>query len=102
MLDSRKLNLGCGMFKKPGFVNVDYWDRAAPEVVHDLNQFPYPFEANAFSLVEADHVLEHLHDPFGAMAEIHRILEDGGQLNVRVPHFSRGMTHSDHKRGFDV
>ncbi len=97
-----KLNLGCGRFKKPGFVNVDCDPALEPDVVQDLNALPYPFPAGRFHVIEADHVLEHLHEPFRVMAELHRLLRSGGRLVVRVPHFSRGFTHADHKRGFDV
>ncbi len=98
----RKLNLGCGAFKKDGYINLDCSADLDPDVVHDLNLYPYPFSDNRFDIIEADHVLEHLNDPFGAMKELHRILKDGGVLIVKVPHFSRGFTHPDHKRGFDV
>ena len=98
----RKLNLGCGEFKKEGFINVDCRDVLNPDVLHNLNEIPYPFPDNQFTLIEADHVLEHLENPFGVMTELHRILADGGKLVIRVPHFSRGFTHADHKRGFDV
>lgn len=99
---SDKLNLGCGRFKKPGFVNVDAYPHLEPDVVHDLNEIPYPFPDNHFQLIEADHVLEHLHDAFSVMLEMHRILAPGGRMVIRVPHFSRGFTHADHKRGFDI
>jgi len=99
---SRRLNLGCGAFKKPGFVNVDGDAGFEPDVLLDLDELPYPFESASFDLIEADHVLEHLADPFAVMRELHRILAVGGTLVVRVPHFSRGFTHADHKRGFDV
>lgn len=99
---SDRLNLGCGRFKKPGYVNVDCFAHLEPDVVHDLDQVPYPFPSGHFSRIEADHVLEHLHNPFGVMAEMHRLLRAGGELVVRVPHFSRGLTHADHKRGFDI
>jgi len=99
---SRKLNLGSGEFLKDGFVNVDYYSISKPDVSHDLNQFPYPFEDNFFELVEADHVLEHLTDPFKVMGELFRICASGATIHIRVPHFSRGFTHADHKRGFDV
>jgi len=97
-----KLNLGCSIFRKPGFVNIDIEEVRNPDVVYDLNKTPYPIADNSFSLIEADHVLEHLHDPFRVMKELHRILKDNGKLVIRVPHFSRGFTHPDHKRGFDV
>ena len=99
---SRKLNLGSGEFQKAGFVNVDYYSISTPDVSHDLNKFPYPFEENHFELVEADHVLEHLLDPFKVMGELRRICKSGAIIHLRVPHFSRGFTHADHKRGFDV
>ena len=99
---SRKLNLGSGEFQKEGFINVDYYSISNPDVSHDLNQFPYPFADNQFDLVEADHVLEHLLDPFKVMGELRRICMAGAIIHIRVPHFSRGFTHADHKRGFDI
>ena len=47
-------------------------------------------------------VLNTLADPFGVMREVHRICEDGASVVIRVPHFSRGFTHAEHKSGFDV
>lgn len=99
---SKKLNLGCGRFKKDGYVNLDCCAHLSPDVLHDLNKFPYPFADNSFELIEADHVLEHLSDPFAAMHEIHRILQPGGKAVIRVPHFSRGFMHPAHRIGIDV
>jgi len=98
----RRLNLGCGEFKKPGYINLDFETRVHPDVVHDLNNLPYPFDDGAFDLIESSHNLEHLSDPFSGMAEMHRLLAPGGRLILKVPHFSRGFTHPDHQRGFDV
>lgn len=100
--DSRKLNVGAGEFPKEGFVNIDYYSLAKPDVVHNLNEFPYPFVNDYFQVIEADHVLEHLEDPFKVMSEFHRICASDGTIRIRVPHFSRGFTHADHRRGFDV
>ncbi len=36
------------------------------------------------------------------MEELHRILKKDGTLLIKVPHFSRGFTHAEHKSGFDV
>ncbi len=97
-----KLNLGSGEFLKEGYVNVDYYSVSKPDVEHDLSKFPYPFPNNHFDLVEADHCFEHLPNPFGVMKEVHRISKNGAQVIIRVPHFSRGFTHAEHKAGFDV
>jgi len=97
-----KLNIGSGEFLKPDFVNVDFYSVSKPDVVHDLSKFPYPFEDNYFDWVESDHCFEHLPNPFAVMKEVHRISKNGATLIVKVPHFSRGFTHAEHKAGFDV
>ena len=97
-----KLNLGCGEFKKDGFINVDLSSVPGVDLCHNLNEFPYPFEDNHFTEIEADHLLEHLEDPFRVMQELYRIAADGCVITLRVPHFSRGFTHPEHKCGFDV
>ena len=98
----KKLNLGSGEFLKEGYVNVDYFSVSKPDVSHDLSKFPYPFEENSFDLVESDHCLEHLPNPFNVMKEVHRISKNGAEVIIKVPHFSRGFTHAEHKAGFDV
>ncbi len=98
----KKLNLGCGEFKKAGYINVDYYSVSKPDVVHDLNTIPYPFKDDEFALVEADHVIEHLENPFKVIRELHRIVSKDGLIKIKIPHFSRGFTHPEHKRGFDV
>ncbi len=97
----KKLNLGCGEFPKSGYINVDsFFDSA--QVKHDLENFPYPFGDDEFSLIELSHVLEHLSQPFEVMRELSRIGRNGAVIVIKVPHFSRGFTHPDHKRGFDI
>ncbi len=98
----KKLNLGCGDFKKEGYINSDISERTKPDILLNLDQIPYPFKNNVFDIIEADHVLEHLSEPFEVMKELHRILNTGGRLEIRVPHFSRALSHPQHKAGFDV
>ncbi len=98
----KKLNLGCGEAKKDGYVNIDWQPIVKPDILHNLNVFPYPFSDNDFDLIEAFHILEHLDKPFLVMKELHRILKPGGILIIKVPHFSRGFTHVEHTHGLDV
>ncbi|MFC1701023.1 methyltransferase domain-containing protein [Patescibacteria group bacterium] len=102
MYKIKKLNLGCGKFPKDGYINLDIDKNSIADIFWDLREFPYPFENNSFSLIEACHVIEHLPEPLDAIKELNRILTPGGKLIMKVPHFSRGNTHPDHKRGFDV
>jgi SAM-dependent methyltransferase len=102
MKSLNKLNLGCGENKKHGYINIDRNPLVKPDIIHDLSVIPYPFSDNCFDLIEAFHILEHLHEPFLVMKELYRILKPGGKLIIKVPHFSRGFTHAEHCHGFDV
>jgi len=97
-----KLHLGCGEDYKDGYLNVDFHNHFKVDMVFNLNQFPYPFENSRFDEIIAFHVLEHLNDPFTVMKELYRIIKPEGILHIKVPHFSRGFTHTEHKAGFDV
>jgi SAM-dependent methyltransferase len=81
------LDLGCGNKKRPGTVGVDFNDRTAADVIHDLNVFPYPFEDASVDHVYLDNTLEHLDDVLRVMEEVHRIVKPGGTVKVIVPYF---------------
>lgn len=102
VMSGLRINFGCGQFPMAGWVNVDRDQNAQADIRHDLELLPYPFESESADEIFASHVLEHLHNPFATMAEFKRIVKPGGKITVRVPHFSRGFLHADHKRGFDV
>lgn len=97
-----KINLGCGHFPKKGYVNVDKVKNPNVDVVWDLENIPYPFQNDSADEIYAEHVLEHLNNPIDVIKECHRILKPNGRLLIKVPHFTRGFTCADHKRGFDV
>lgn len=85
-----KLNLGCGFNKVEGFVNVDCEPLCKPDVLHDLEKTPWPFEDNQFDFILATHCLEHLGETraawFAIVGEMYRILKPGGEVHVLVPH----------------
>jgi hypothetical protein len=98
-----KLNLGCGQFPREGFLNVDVDAAAKADIWLDLSPDSLrAFPAGHFEVIVMDHVLEHLDDVFGVMVALHRLLASGGRREIRVPHFSRGITHPEHRHGFDV
>ena len=100
----RVLDLGCGSAKTPGAVGIDVSPDTDADIVHDLDQFPYPLEDAGFDHVLMQDVLEHLNNPIRVMEELHRVLRPGGRLQLRTPHFSSALAYSDptHKHYFSV
>jgi len=97
------LNLGCGKARIPGSLGVDVVKiENYVDIVHNLNNIPYPFESNSVDEIHFYHVLEHLYDPIKKLEEIFRILKPGGILYMRVPHFSSlgAFTDITHIRPF--
>ena len=85
-----KLNLGCGSIILKDFVNVDKFDFYKPNIVHDLEVFPYPFKDNSVDEIILSHVLEHIGqipDVFNEIIkELYRICRNGSLINITVPH----------------
>jgi SAM-dependent methyltransferase len=93
--DRRALNLGCGAKRDSTAVNLDVTPDTEPDVVHNLNQYPWPFADNRFDKVTALDVIEHLDDIAAAMSEIHRICRPGAIVHLTVPHFSSDGAYTD-------
>jgi ubiquinone/menaquinone biosynthesis C-methylase UbiE len=98
------LNLGCGFNKLPEMVNVDAYEICEPDVVWDLNKFPYPWEDNSVDGIVAFHIFEHLENWWEAFSECARILRPMGTLEIRVPDESSAtaLTYRDHLRVFSI
>ena len=83
-----KLNLGCGKNLKEGYLNVDKFGE--PDLRHDLEEFPWPWEDNSVSEILLNHVLEHLGRDvevyFGIIKEMYRVMIPDGRLFIVVPH----------------
>lgn len=82
---SHLLHLGCGEDYRPGWLNVDVSPEVEADEYLDLDDRPWPWPDDAFVRVAARHVLEHLADPLGALAEIARVLTPGGTLVLTYP-----------------
>ena len=88
MAELLRLNLGSGENPKPGYVSVDKY--GTPDVLCDLEQFPWPWEANRVGEVLLNHVLEHLGGTtevyFGIIKELYRVCAPGATIHITVPH----------------
>ena len=78
----KKLNLGAGENKKEDYINLDWNNLTEPDVPHNLNTFPYPFNDDTFDLIEAFHILEHLDKPNLALKELYRVTKKYCILSV--------------------
>ena len=85
-----KLNLGCGSNILANYTNLDKFDYYKPNVVHDLEITPYPFEDNSVDEILMSHILEHIgQDPNifnNIIKELYRICKNKSIIDIRVPH----------------
>ncbi|HVG22153.1 MAG TPA: methyltransferase domain-containing protein [Blastocatellia bacterium] len=101
----RILDIGCGANKVPGAVGMDINPRTAADVIHDLDDVPYPFGDDEFDEVIGRHVIEHVREPMAVMAELHRITRHGGVVKLVAPHwtnpdFATDLTHRNHLNSY--
>lgn len=97
MTAKQTLHLGCGNKHKPHAINVDYRATSATDIVHDLNEFPWPWEDERFNHIIGEHVFEHLEDLEQSLSECARLLESGGTLRIEWPMGMNERADPDHK-----
>ena len=85
-----RLDLACGANKQPGFVGMDIRREEGVDIVHDLEEIPWPLPDGCCSLIMASHIMEHVNPArFGfvrVMDECWRVLQPEGQLAIVMPH----------------
>ena len=82
------LDIGCGQSKEPNFVGMDKRALSDVELVHDLENFPYPLEDEVCLLIKGSHIVEHLKPwlMLDFMNELWRIMKKDGQLLLSHPY----------------
>ena len=102
--DRKILHIGSGNKYDPRCVNVDLVASTNPDIVHNLDEFPWPLPDDHFEEVWAYDVLEHLDDLIKVMEEIHRVCCADAIVKVTVPHFSSANAFTDitHRHYFSV
>jgi hypothetical protein len=89
------LNLGCGNKHLNGAINLDRVPSVNPDILHDIEKFPWPFEKDRFDEVYANDILEHCSDMVATMDEIHRVCQKGAVVRITTPHFSAANSFTD-------
>jgi len=76
------VELGGGINPRSGCnINIDLEDG---NLIADLND-GIPLPDNSVGVINASHIIEHLHDKHKIMCEIHRVLADDGWAFIQVP-----------------
>ena len=85
----KKLNLGCGFNKIPGYVNIDGERACKPDLVLDIVKKPLPFKKETISEVLFFHCIEHIRKEYHGkvLNEVYRVLKSGGNLIISYPNF---------------
>lgn len=100
-----KIDIACGQAKREGFKGVDIVDVEGVDIVHDLTQYPWPFEDNSVDEVYCSHYIEHIpHDVKNGdnrdgliqfMNELYRILKPGSKATIIAPYYSSMRAFGD-------
>ena len=92
----KKLDLGCGANKKPGFLGVDISPDVGADFIQDLNVYPYQFEDNSVFEIFTSHFVEHVHDIKAFMEECWRMLVPMGMMTIVAPYYSSVRAFQDY------
>lgn len=68
------------------YIGLDVTASKATTAVGDAQKLP--FASESFDTVFCSQVLEHVPEPWSAIADMHRVLNPGGYLILTVPHIS--------------
>jgi len=98
----KKLHLGCWNNPLKQYINLDLLKLDWVDVVHNMEEFPYPFEDDTFDEIFSSHVFEHIQNLEWLMKEIYRISKKWAIIKIRVPHYANWWSFTDptHKRFF--
>jgi ubiquinone/menaquinone biosynthesis C-methylase UbiE len=94
-----KLNLGSGIKRFEGFLNIDSDPSCNPDYIMRLGTDFFQLEDNTVDEVLAYHVFEHIGDGFfDFLKELYRVCEHEAIIDIHVPHprhdfFLGDLTH---------
>ena len=85
----RKLNLGCGVNKLDGYINIDMAPNVAPDKCFDFTSCRWPFKDGTVDEIVIFHTIEHIRKPLHnyVISECGRVLKKGGLLLISFPDF---------------
>jgi SAM-dependent methyltransferase len=99
----RRLDLGCGAKRRPGFIGADRFAIGGAHVVADLDSAHLPFADDSFDLVLAFHSLEHASDLMRVMREVWRVGRARAEVCIVAPYHTLALNLANpyHKQAFN-
>lgn len=108
----KELLVGCGHSREKrigmlgrgewqGLVTLDMSEHVKPDVIHNLDNFPYPFADGEFDEIHAYEVLEHCGKQgdfayfFRQFSEFYRILKPCGHMMITAPNWDKRWAWGD-------
>lgn len=87
-----RLDLGCGENCPPGWTGLDARPLEGVEIVHDVEETPWPLDDESVTELRASHLVEHINPAKSGfitfMDEAWRVLRAGGEFAIACPHGS--------------
>lgn len=82
------LDAGCGGNKQRGCIGMDKRKLPGVDVVHDIEELPWPFPSNTFDRIIMSHVMEHIKPwiVMDLMNDIWRVMKPEGQIFLVMPY----------------
>ena len=99
--NKKTLVIGCGLKRVQGAIHLDINPDVCPNVVHDLNKYPWPFEDNKFKNIIAEHIIEHIWKQgdakgwFKLWKEVWRVCKNGAKVMIESPYAVHPLAYSD-------
>lgn len=92
-----RVNIGCGLLKQPGYVNLDIDPGVKPDVVCDIEE-GIPFKDSSVKEIICHDVFQQISTPkklIFVLNEFWRILEKDGVVIIRVPNAAHMAAFQD-------
>lgn len=82
-----KIDLGCGISKRTGYIGLDIAPLGEVDIVCNLEQ-GIPLRSNVATSVYSNQFLEHIQNTVLIMQEIFRICKPEAEVTLRVPYYT--------------
>jgi SAM-dependent methyltransferase len=83
-----KLDIGCGLKKREGFIGIDKSNDVGADVVMNIETQPLPFDDSTVDEIYCAHTVEHLHGLIPFINECYRVLKPSAKMIIIAPYYT--------------